>query len=133
MSIAPLSSHMSPGNTMGSRAKYLSFLKGQPRSYSPWREPMSERQMNAYFEQQILPELSVLLEGAFRDFSEFDREEAVQDATCQALEAFRVLRLHENIRQNTAFDETALVLAKFASSQYLAGARFATPRSDSHL
>ena len=94
---------------------------------------MSERQINNYFERQILPELSALLEGAFREFSDCDREEAVQDATCQALEAFRVLRLHENIRQNTALDETALVLAKFASSQYLAGVRFAAPRTTSHL
>ena len=118
---------------MPSRIKYLSFLKCQPRNYSPWREPMSEQQINTYFERRILPELSVLLEGAFEDLPEFDREEAVQDATCQALEAFRVLRLHENIRQNTARDETALVLAKFASSQYLAGVRFATPRSESYL
>ena len=116
-----------------SRAKCLSFLKCQPRSYTPWREPVSETQINAYFERQILPELSTLLEGAFQDLSDFDREEAVQDATCQALEAFRVLRLHENIRKNTALDETALVLAKFASSQYLAGVRFAAPRSTSRL
>ncbi len=126
-----ISSTIPPSSAMPSRAKYLSFLKCQPRSYSPWREPMSERQINAYFEQQILPELSALLEGAFKELSEFDREEAVQDATCQALEAFRTLRLHENIRQNTALDETALVLAKFASSQYLAGVRFANPRSES--
>ena len=116
-----------------SRAKYLSFLKNQPRSYTPWREPISETQINAYFERQILPELSALLEGAFQEMTEFDREEAIQDATCQALEAFRVLKLHENIRQNTACDETALVLAKFASSQYLAGVRFAASRSTSHL
>ena len=116
-----------------SRTKCLSFLKCQPRSYAPWREPVSETQINVYFERQILPELSTMLEGAFQGFSEFDREEAVQDATCQALEAFRVLRLHENIRQNTALDETTLVLAKFASSQYLAGVRFAAARSESHL
>lgn len=73
--------------------------------------------------------MSVLLEGAFEGLVESDREEAVQDATCQALEAFRVLRLHQNIRAGTAHDETALVLAKFASSQYLAGVRFAAPRS----
>ena len=126
-----ISSTIPPSSAMPSRAKYLSFLKCQPRSYSPWREPMSERQIHAYFEQQILPELSALLEGAFKELSEFDREEAVQDATCQALEAFRTLRLHENIRQSTALDETALILAKFASSQYLAGVRFANPRSDS--
>lgn len=94
---------------------------------------MSEAQINAYFESQILPELSVLLEGAFEDLTEFDREEAIQDAICQALVAWRMLRLHENIRKNTARDETALVLAKFASSQYLAGIRFANPRSNSHL
>ena len=116
-----------------SRAKYLSFLKCQPRAYTPWREPMSEHQINAHFERQILPELTILLEGAFTELDEFDREEAVQDATCQALQAFRVLRLHENIRQNTARDETALVLAKFASSQYLTGIRFANPRSESGL
>ena len=119
--------------SMPSRTKYLSFLKSQPRSYSPWREPMSERQVNEFFERQILPELSALLKGAFRDFSDYDREEAVQDSVCQALEAFRVLRLHENIRANTARDETALVLAKFASSQYLTGVRFANPRSDYRL
>lgn len=73
------------------------------------------------------------MEGAFEELSEFDREEAVQDATCQALEAFRVLRLHENVRARTAQDETVLVLAKYASSQYLAGARFAAPRSTSSL
>ena len=94
---------------------------------------MSQRQVNAYFEQEVLPELSVLLESAFEDLTEFDREEAVQDSVCQALEAFRALRLHENVRQNTARDETALVLAKIASSQYLAGARFAAPRSASCL
>lgn len=115
------------------RAKYLSFLKMQPRSYAPWLEPISENQINMYFERQILPELSAMLEGAFSDLPDFDREEAVQDATCQALEAFRVLRLHENIRKNTALDETTLVLAKFASSQYMAGVRFANPRSDSRL
>lgn len=118
---------------MPSRAKCLSFLKCRPRAYLPWWEPMSETQINAYFERQILPELCVLLEGAFGDLTEFDREEAVQDATCQALEAWRTLRLHENIRKNTVRDETALVLAKFASSQYLAGVRFANPRSDSRL
>lgn len=127
------STPVSSSRVMSSHAKCLSFLKSQPRSYSPWREPMSERQINAYFEQQILPELSVLLEDAFQDFSDFDREEAVQDSVCQALEAFRVLGLHENIRANTARDETALVLAKFASSQYLAGVRFAAPRFTSCL
>jgi hypothetical protein len=71
------------------------------------------------------------LDSAFHELSELDREEAVQDSVCQALEAFRVLRLHE--RTNTAQDETALVLAKFASSQYLAGIRFASPRSTSRL
>lgn len=116
-----------------SRAKIISYLKCKPRSYTPWREPMSERQINSYFEQQILPELTVLLEGAFEEMAEFDREEAVQDSVCQALRAFRVLRLHENIRKNTARDETALVLAKFASSQYLTGVRFASPRSESSL
>ena len=100
-----MSSIMLPSSTTPSCAKYLSFLKYQPRSYSPWRKPMSERQINDYFERQILPELSALLEGAFQDLSEFDREEAVQDSVCQALEAFRVLRLHENIRANTALDE----------------------------
>lgn len=128
-----LSTPIPSASAMSSRAKCLSFLKCQPRSYAPWREPMSERQVNTYFEQRILPELTVLLEGAFEELSEFEREEAVQDATCQALEAFRVLRLHENIRQNTARDETALVLAKFTSSQYLAGVRFASPRSESRL
>lgn len=120
-------------NATPSRAKYLSFLKGQPRAYTPWREPLSDQQINTYFEQQILPELTVLLEGAFKELMEFDREEAVQDSVCQALQAFRVLRLHENIRQNTARDETVLVLAKFASSQYLTGVRFANPRSESSL
>lgn len=94
---------------------------------------MTQRQINTYFEQQILPELSAFLGGAFQDIPDFDREDAIQDATCQALEAFRVLRLHENIRKNTARDETALVLAKFYSSQYLAGVRFANPRSESIL
>lgn len=128
-----LSAPVPSRNTMPGRAKYLSFLKCQPRTYTPWREPMSERQINTYFEQHILPELTILLEGAFEDLPDFDREEAVQDSVCQALEAFRVLRLHENIRQNTARDETALVLAKFASSRYLAGVRFANPRSGSRL
>ena len=127
------STPMSSSNATPSPAKCLSFLKCQPRSYTPWREPVSETQVNTYFERQILPELSTLLEGVFRDFSDFDREEAVQDSVCQALETFRVLRLHENIRQNTALDETALVLAKFASSQYLAGIRFASLRSTSRL
>ena len=44
---------------------------------------MSERQINDYFERQILPDLSVLLEGAFRDFSEFDREEAFSPRASQ--------------------------------------------------
>ena len=120
-------------STLPSRSKHLSFVKYQPRSYSPWREPVSERQINAHFEQRILPELSVLLEAAFVDFSEADCEEAVQDATCQALEAFRALRLYENIRRNTAHSKIALVLAKYASSQYIAGTRFADPRSTSCL
>lgn len=93
-----LSSTTSSSNTMPSRTKCLSFLKSQPRSYSPWRKPLSERQVNAYFERQILPELSVLLESAFEELSEFDREEAVQDSVCQALEAFRTLGLYQNIR-----------------------------------
>jgi len=128
-SFVPVSTQSAPT----SRAKYLSFLKCQPRNYTPWREPVSERQINSYFEQQILPELTTLLEGAFEDLTDFDREEAVQDSVCQALQAFRVLGLRENISQNTARDETALVLAKFASNQYLAGVRFAAPRSASCL
>jgi len=128
-----ISSTLPSSAAMPSRAKYLSFLKSQPHTYAPWRKPVSERQINAHFEKQILPELTVLLEGAFEDLTDFDREEAVQDSVCQALQAFRVLRLHENIRANTALDETALVLAKFASSQYLAGVRFAAPRSESSL
>ena len=116
-----------------SRSKHLSFVKRQPHTYSPWREPISEHQLNTHFEQRILPELSVLLEAAFVDFSESDCEEAVQDAICQALEAFRALRLYGNIRWNTAHSEIALVLAKYASSQYLAGVRFASPRSESRL
>lgn len=36
-------STISPSNAVPSRAKYLSFLKSQPRSYTPWRESMSER------------------------------------------------------------------------------------------
>jgi hypothetical protein len=66
--------------------KHLSFVKHQPRMYTPWREPVSERQVNAHFEQRILPELSVLLEAAFVDFSEAGCEEAVQDTVYQALE-----------------------------------------------
>ena len=132
MSVAS-SEPTSTKSTPTSRAKCLSFLKTRPRAYAPWREPVSERQINTYFEQQILPELTTLLEGAFEDLTDFDREEAVQDSVCQALQAFRVLRLHENIRQNTALDETALVLAKYASSRYITGARFANPRSESYL
>lgn len=128
-----LSASVPSASAMPSRTKCLSFLKSQPHSYTPWREPMSTTQINTYFERQILPELTALLEGAFEELSEFDREDAVQDSVCQALQAFRVLRLHENIRQNTACDETALVLAKFASSQYLSGSRFASPRSVSRL
>jgi len=128
-----LSTAMPSASTTPSRAKCLSFLKSLPRSYTPWREPKSEQQVNIYFELHILPELSVLLEGAFQDLSEFDREDAIQDATCQALEAFRVLRLYENISKNPALDEIPLVLAKFASSQYMVGVRFANPRSDSRL
>ena len=116
-----------------SRAKCLSFLKSRQRSYAPWRKPMSETQINAYFERQIMPELTALLKGAFQGLPDSDREEAIQDATCQALEAYRTLRLHENIRRDNALDETALVLAKFASSQYLGGVRFANPRSHSLL
>ncbi len=116
-----------------SRVKCISFLKSKPRSFAAWRHPLSERQINMYFETVILPELSVLLAGAFSDKSDLDCEEAVQDATCQALEAFRILRLHENIRTGTARNEVALVLAKYASSQYMAGIRFANPRSDSSL
>jgi hypothetical protein len=128
-----LSAPASSSNAMPGRAKSPSFTKCRPRAYSPWRNPVSERQIDAHFEHRILPELSVMLEGTFEDLSELDREEAVQDSVCQALEAFRTLRLHQNIRQNTARDETALVLAKFASSQYLAGVRFAAPRSESCL
>lgn len=80
-----LSTSMSPTSAMPSRVKCLSFLKCQPRSYVPWREPISERQINAYFEKQILPELTILLKGAFEELSEFDREEAIQDSVCQAL------------------------------------------------
>ena len=128
-SFAPLPTESTPT----SRAKIISFLKCRSRSYTSWREPMYERQINTYFEQQILPELTVLLEGAFEEMTEYDREEAVQDSVCQALQSFLLLRLHDNIRQNTTRDETALVLAKFASSQYLAGIRFASPRSESRL
>ncbi len=120
-------------NTTHYCPNHLPFQKRKSCAYSPWREPVSERQINAHFEERILPELSVLLEAAFVDFSESECEEAVQDATCQALEAFRTLRLHSNIRQNTARDEIALVLAKFASSQYLAGVRFAASRPTSRL
>ncbi len=109
--------------------KRLPHPTPHPHAYSPWREPLSARQLNTHFEEFILPELSILLEAAFVDFSESDCEEAVQDATCQALEAFHTLRLHDTIRQNTARDEIALVLAKFASSQYLAGVRFASSTS----
>lgn len=116
-----------------SRVKCLSFLKSQSHNYFPWQQPLSERQINTYFEQQILPDLTVLLENFFQDFVDSDREEAIQDATCQALEAYRILRLYENSRVNTAHIETAFVLAKFASSQYLAGIRFAAPRSTSCL
>ena len=115
---------VSPRSAMPRTAQSQPFSKHRPRVHSPWREPMSERQINTHFEKHILPELSVLLEAAFVDFSESDCEEAVQDAVCQALAAFRALRLYENIRRNTARDEIALVLAKFASSQYLAGVRF---------
>ena len=119
-----LSAPVSPRNALPKRAKRLPFQNRTPRTYAPWREPMSEQQINTHFEKRILPELSVLLKAAFVDFSEFDCEEAVQDAICQALKAFRALRLHSNIRRNTAHSEIALVLAKFASSQYLAGVRF---------
>ncbi len=119
-----LSAPVSPRGATHGRTKRLSFQNRKPHSYTPWREPVSERQVNVHFEQRILPELSVLLEAAFVEFSESDCEEAVQDATCQALEAFRALRLHSNIRRNTAHSEIALVLAKSASSQYLAGVRF---------
>ncbi len=78
-----LSSPISSGSPMPGRAKGQSFLKSRPHGYAPWRTPLSERQINAYFEHRILPELSTLLEGAFGELSELDREEAVQDATCQ--------------------------------------------------
>ncbi len=121
-----LSAPVPSRNTMHHRAKRLPHAT---RAYSPWREPVSDRQINAHFEERILPELSALLDAAFVDFSESECEEAVQDATCQALEAFRTLRLHDNIRRDTARDEIAFVLAKFASSQYLAGVRFANSTS----
>ncbi len=105
----------------------------RPRAYTPWRAPMSERQQNACFEQTILPELGVLLEAAFVSFSEFDCEEAVQDATCQALVAFRTLSLHRNTRTAAARSEIALALATFTSSRYLSGVRFANARPASRL
>lgn len=111
----------------------LSFLKRQPRSYRTWQKPVSEQQINDRFEQQILPELLALLELAFRELGDLDREEAVQDATCQALEAYRALRLYQTDHEISPLDQTALVLAKFASSQYLVGIRFAARRSIPHL
>ncbi len=128
-----VSTPVSPCSAMPGSTQRLSLSKYRPRAYIPWREPVSEHQLNAHFEKHILPELSVLLEAAFVDFSESDCEEAVQDAVCQALAAFRSLRLHENIRRNTARDEIALVLAKFASSQYLAGVRFVNSHPVSRL
>ncbi len=115
------------------RVKRPSFRENPRQSYSMWREPVSQRQINTYFEQHILPELSALLESAFVDIPEFEREDAVQDATCQALEVFRVLRLYEISRKNTTFISIAVTLADFTSHRYLAGVRFAAPRSASSL
>jgi hypothetical protein len=120
-------------NTMPTRVKSPSITKHRPRAYTPWREPVSERQINAHFEQRILPELSVLLEAAFVDFSESDCEEAVQDAVCQALEAYRTLRLGETGHTVADNDKTPAALARFASGRYLAGVRFANSRSASRL
>lgn len=86
---------------------------------------MPQRQINACFEQHVLPELSARLEDALEDIPEFDREDAVQDATCQALEVFRILRLCENRHMNNGLSDITVALAKFVSRRYLAGVRFA--------
>ena len=71
------------------RTKRLSPSKHEASPRAPWREP--KRRGDALFAERILPELSVLLDGIFRAVPHLDREEAVQDAVCQALEAFRTL------------------------------------------
>lgn len=119
--------------TLSARLEHPTVIMPHPRRYPPWREPLSERQINAMFERQILPELSVLLEDAFREFSDSDREEAVQDATCQALSAYRTLELYGKRRESASSGDVARDLAAFASARYLDGVRFAMPRSASRL
>lgn len=101
-------------------------MKVFPFAYTPWRTPLSDRQMNNAFESQIMPGLTLRLEHAFADLAEDEREDAVQDATCQAFEAYKLLRVGENLNRSHNTDDTVFALATFASARYQNGVRFAS-------
>lgn len=122
-------SHIPARRLHSNRDKGSSSIKVVPFAYTPWRTPLSDRQMNNAFESQIMPGLKLRLEHAFVDLAVDEREDAVQDATCQALEAYKLLRLGESLNRSYSAEDTVFALAAFASARYQNGVRFAAPRS----
>jgi hypothetical protein len=75
------------------------------------------------FVREVLPGLTQALERRFTDWFEADREDAVQDCICQALETWRGLGIPWTKQQA----EIPAALAAHVSDRYFSGVRFAQP------
>lgn len=100
---------------------------------TPWREPLSIRQVNSLFEGAVMPGLVHRLQRLFHDFGNEDREETVQDCICQALEIYRALKLYMAGGKSRSLVSFSFALADHVASRYLAGTRFASPHAESRL
>jgi hypothetical protein len=73
--------------------------------------------------REVLPGLIQALERRFIDWFDADREDAVQDCVCQALETWRSL----GIPWAGHRAELPAALAAHVSDRYFSGVRFAQP------
>ena len=100
------------------------FRTSLSRPHVVWREPFSRRQLDALFVQEVLPGLTRALEREFADWFEADREDAVQDCVCQAMETWRGL----GIAWTKHRAAIPVALAAHVSGRYFHGVRFAQHR-----